>query len=178
MADQPNWFTHLQFSLTARDSLCIIEGHFQLNLFNPKDVDSTRIALNDGRLYQYMRIIFPRWTSYKLETLLIIGAAMNVGAHLNSKFWQALELLCALNEKESENFCELHTTRMLASARALYKNVKEGEGQPMDFEALQQADLMRSAVKVMKEQKGDTEITQWPEDDLDNEGYEKSKSKI
>ena len=177
MAEEMSWLDRLRFPPPARDTLCIIEGHFQLDLFSPSDAQRTRVALDDGRLYQYMRIMHKSWTNYKVEILLLTAAAMNVGAHLNFKFWSALDLLCCLNEAEGSGFCDVQTTRMLAAARGLYANFRgsdEEQAVPFDFEILGEPDHLPPAAEIIKAQKSgsDQACKPWPKDDVDDEDCE------
>ena len=168
-----SWFTQLHFSPVAHEIVCIMEAHLQMQLVSPPDINRARLALNDGRLYQYMRIMHPHWTSYKLEILLLTAAAMNVGAHLNFKFWSTLGLICALNENPERNFCDLRTTRMLAFARSLYENTKRGtKGGAFDFQILARFGELGSAGEILATQRAGADVSAtlppWPKDDIDD----------
>ena len=180
MPEEISWFDRLRFGPSARDALCIIEGHFQLDLCSPSDTQRTRVALNDGRLYQYMRIMYKSWTNYKIEILLLTAAAMNVGAHLNFKFWSALELLCCLNEVDASGFCEVETTRMLAAARGQYINIRNSgdERTSFDFEIIKEPDKLPTAAEIVRAHRSSGSQDPWPKDDVDDKDCEMAKRKL
>ena len=167
-----SWFEQLHFAPAARVALNCLELHFQMNLAAPSNKYEACCALNDGRLYQHIRIMRPAWTSYKLEILLLTAAAMNVGAHLNFTLWSLLDLLCALNEEEDERFCDLRTTRMLVAARESYLNVKtprQAELPAFAFETLSKSEELENALKAIRRQKnGESKCLPWPTDDPDD----------
>lgn len=144
-----------------------------MDLLNPPNDYCARACLNDGRLYQYMRIMYPRWTRYTTEILLLTAAAMAVGAHLNYKFWTTLGNICSMSEKSEFDLC----TRMLAQARASYVNVKDSKiGKPFDFESLGYPEKMSSRTsEVIRAQDGGMNVNDshpaqpWPKDDKDDE---------
>ena len=180
MPEEISWVDRLRFGPSARDTLCIIEAHFQLDLFSPSDIPRTRVALNDGRLYQYMRIMYKSWTNYKIEILLLTAAAMNVGAHLNFKFWSTLELLCCLNEADTSRFCEVETTRILAAARGQYINTRNSgdEKAPFDFETIKAPNELPTAAEIIRTHKSSGSQHSWPKDDVDDEDSEIAKRKF